>query len=71
MVSLLDIHHAAQVLMVLLDQGVMGGLLTLPSFLRYFPEIDTVNPPPGQTASHVATIQAITGRLNSGAHYRT
>lgn len=38
----------------------MGGLLTLPSFLKYFPEIDTVNPPPGQTASHVATIQAIT-----------
>ncbi|KAL6702881.1 hypothetical protein ACN47E_000843 [Coniothyrium glycines] len=42
------------------DQGVMGGLLTLPSFVKYFPEIDTVNPPPGQTASHVATIQAIT-----------
>jgi MFS family permease len=39
----------------------MGGLLTLKSFLRYFPEIDTVNPPAGQTASHVATIQAITG----------
>ncbi|KAF1834641.1 sugar transporter STL1 [Decorospora gaudefroyi] len=42
------------------DQGVMGGLLTLGSFLRYFPEIDTVNPPPGSSASHVATIQAIT-----------
>lgn len=38
----------------------MGGLLTLGSFLRYFPEIDTANPPAGQTTSHVATIQAIT-----------
>ncbi|KAH7073607.1 general substrate transporter [Paraphoma chrysanthemicola] len=42
------------------DQGVMGGLLTLPSFLRYFPEIDTVHPPPGSSPSHAATIQAIT-----------
>ncbi|KAH4199126.1 hypothetical protein HBH42_053540 [Parastagonospora nodorum] len=42
------------------DQGVMGGLLTLGSFLKYFPEIDTVNPPPGSSPSHVATIQAIT-----------
>ncbi len=37
----------------------MGGLLTLPSFVRYFPEIDTMNPPGGD-ASHTATIQAIT-----------
>lgn len=42
------------------DQGVMGGLLTLKSFLRYFPEVDTANPPAGSTASHTATIQAIT-----------
>lgn len=42
------------------DQGVMGGLLTLKSFLKYFPEIDTQNPPAGSTASHTATIQAIT-----------
>ncbi|KAH8726054.1 general substrate transporter [Phaeosphaeriaceae sp. PMI808] len=41
------------------DQGVMGGLLTLPSFLKHFPEIDTVNPPPGSSQSHAATIQAI------------
>jgi hypothetical protein len=40
----------------------MGGLLTLPSFLRYFPQIDTVNPPPGSSPSHAATIQAITGK---------
>jgi MFS family permease len=38
----------------------MGGLLTLGSFLKYFPEIDTVNPPPGSNPSHAATIQAIT-----------
>ena len=37
----------------------MGGLLTLRSFTRYFPEIDTINPPNGD-ASHTATIQAIT-----------
>ncbi|CAG5154214.1 uncharacterized protein ALTATR162_LOCUS3515 [Alternaria atra] len=42
------------------DQGVMGGLLTLGSFIRYFPEIDSVNPPPGSSTSHAATIQAIT-----------
>ncbi|KAF2790129.1 general substrate transporter [Melanomma pulvis-pyrius CBS 109.77] len=42
------------------DQGVMGGLLTLPSFLKYFPEIDTANPPPGSTASHASNIQGIT-----------
>jgi hypothetical protein len=46
-----------------IDQGVMGGLLTLKSFLRYFPEIDTVNPPAGTTSSHTATIQAITGNV--------
>jgi hypothetical protein len=46
-----------------IDQGVMGGLLTLGSFLRYFPEIDTVNPPTGSSTSHAATIQAITGEL--------
>jgi hypothetical protein len=51
---MIDVHNDA-------DQGVMGGLLTLGSFLRYFPEIDTQNPPPGSTASHTATIQAITG----------
>jgi MFS family permease len=38
----------------------MGGLLTLGSFLKYFPQIDTVNPPPGSSQSHAATIQAIT-----------
>ena len=37
----------------------MGGLLTLPSFVHYFPQIDTLNPPNGD-ASHTATIQAIT-----------
>ncbi|KAL5375382.1 hypothetical protein PMIN06_002682 [Paraphaeosphaeria minitans] len=42
------------------DQGVMGGLLTLGSFLRHFPEIDTAHPPPGTTASYTFTIQGIT-----------
>ncbi|KAL5462903.1 hypothetical protein PMIN07_004722 [Paraphaeosphaeria minitans] len=38
----------------------MGGLLTLGSFLRHFPEIDTAHPPPGTTASYTFTIQGIT-----------
>ncbi|ORY07147.1 and other transporter-domain-containing protein [Clohesyomyces aquaticus] len=42
------------------DQGVMGGLLTLPSFLKYFPEIDTANPPPGSTKSYASNLQGIT-----------
>ncbi|PSR93860.1 major facilitator superfamily transporter monosaccharide [Coniella lustricola] len=42
------------------DQGVMGGLLTLPSFLQYFPQVDTANPPPGYTASQASNIQGIT-----------
>ena len=45
------------------DQGVMGGLLTLGSFIKYFPEIDSNNPPPGSSKSHAATIQAITGKI--------
>lgn len=40
------------------DQGVMGGLLTLPSFLHTFPEIDIDAAPAGRK-SHVSTIQAI------------
>ena len=42
------------------DQGVMGGLLTLPSFTQYFPEIDTTNPPPGWTESQASNVQGIT-----------
>ncbi|KAF2443571.1 general substrate transporter [Karstenula rhodostoma CBS 690.94] len=42
------------------DQGVMGGLLTLGSFLKHFPEIDTAKPPPGTTQSYTSTIQGIT-----------
>lgn len=42
------------------DQGVMGGLLTLNSFLKYFPQIDTVNPPPGTTPGQASNIQGIT-----------
>ncbi|KEQ85987.1 general substrate transporter [Aureobasidium pullulans EXF-150] len=41
------------------DQGVMGGLLTLKSFTRTFPEINTQSPPRGQTASYVSTVQGI------------
>ncbi|KAF2089284.1 sugar transporter STL1 [Saccharata proteae CBS 121410] len=40
------------------DQGVMGGLLTLESFLRVFPEID-VNAAPVERQNHVSTIQGI------------
>lgn len=51
-----------------IDQGVMGGLLTLPSFLKFFPEVNTVNPPPGSSASHAATIQAIMGTSQNLRH---
>lgn len=42
------------------DQGVMGGLLTLPSFLQYFPEVDIDNPPAGWTSSQASNVQGIT-----------
>jgi len=38
----------------------MGGLLTLNSFLKYFPQIDTVNPPPGSNPGQASNIQGIT-----------
>lgn len=38
----------------------MGGLLTLPSFLQYFPQVDVENPPAGYTASQTSSIQGIT-----------
>lgn len=42
------------------DQGVTGGLLTLPSFNARFPRINTENPPPGVDSSTTATRQGIT-----------
>ncbi|KAF4552316.1 Sugar (and other) transporter-like protein 46 [Elsinoe fawcettii] len=42
------------------DQGVLGGLLTLPSFLAKFPDIDTQNPPTGRDEAWASNIQAIT-----------
>ena len=47
-------------------KGVMGGLLTLQSFLKYFPQIDTVNPPQGSTASHASNLQ---GKCGFGPFY--
>lgn len=40
------------------DQGVMGGLLTLPSFLRTFPEMDVEGAPLARQ-NYVSTIQGI------------
>ena len=37
------------------DQGVMGGLLTLSSFVKTFPEIDTTMPT--ETAQHLNAAQ--------------
>lgn len=37
------------------DQGVMGGLLTLSSFVKTFPEIDTTMPT--ETAQHLNASQ--------------
>ncbi|KAH6683197.1 general substrate transporter [Halenospora varia] len=39
------------------DQGVMGGLLTLESWVKQFPEIDSVHNP---TDTHISTIQGVT-----------
>ncbi|KAH0385417.1 general substrate transporter, partial [Aureobasidium melanogenum] len=41
------------------DQGVMGGLLTLKSFNRTFPEIDVDFPPHGRSSAYTSTIQGI------------
>jgi len=38
----------------------MGGLLTLPSFLHHFPQIDTQNPPLGSSAGQASNVQGIT-----------
>ncbi len=40
------------------DQGVMGGLLTLGSFVKTFPEIDVGGAAP-EDRGHVSTIQGI------------
>ncbi|EJD44146.1 sugar transporter STL1 [Auricularia subglabra TFB-10046 SS5] len=41
------------------DQGVMGGLLTLPSFLAVFPELDVNKVPEGPERNYRSTIQGI------------
>ncbi|KAI5247323.1 general substrate transporter [Aureobasidium subglaciale] len=41
------------------DQGVMGGLLTLPSFVGTFPEINTEHPPIGVSKAYTSTVQGI------------
>ena len=50
------------------DQGVMGGLLTLPSFYNVFPEIDTTSSHyKGLSTSaqnHQSTVQGLSGNLS-------
>lgn len=41
------------------DMAYMGGILSLRNFLETFPEMDTLNPPPGRTASETSTIQGV------------
>jgi MFS family permease len=54
------------------DQGVMGGLLTLPSFVSTFPEIDLVHTG-GMSASQInyrSTVQGITvASYNAGCFF--
>lgn len=38
----------------------MGGLLTLTSFLQYFPQVDTTHPPSGHGKSWASNVQGIT-----------
>ncbi|CAG8973667.1 hypothetical protein HYALB_00002233, partial [Hymenoscyphus albidus] len=42
------------------DQGVMGGLLTLGSWVKQFPEIDSINNQDSPNYNHISTIQGIT-----------
>jgi len=42
------------------DQGVLGGLLTLPSFLKYFPQIDVEGAGSPSAMSTASNIQGIT-----------
>lgn len=45
----------------------VGGLLTLGSFTRTFPEINIDSPPPGRSSSYTSTIQGISvGSYNLG-----
>lgn len=41
------------------DQGDIAGLLTVPSFLNQFPQLDTISNPGN---AHVATIQGLSPR---------
>lgn len=41
------------------DQGVMGGLLTLGSFLKTFPEMDVNSGTTEAERNHISTIQGI------------
>ncbi|KAL2358562.1 sugar porter family MFS transporter [Cryomyces antarcticus] len=51
------------------DQGVMGGLLTLPSFTKVFPEINVAGAPPARQ-NHVSVIQGISvGAYNVGCFF--
>ncbi|TKA45403.1 hypothetical protein B0A49_12910, partial [Cryomyces minteri] len=51
------------------DQGVMGGLLTLPSFTKVFPEINVAGAPPARQ-NHVSVIQGISvGSYNVGCFF--
>lgn len=49
------------------DQGVMGGLLTLPSFTAVFPEIDITNVTSAEESNYRSTLQgASIGAYNLG-----
>ena len=54
------IINAGHLRRLILSQGVLGGLLTLPSFLKFFPQVDVNHPPPGWTASKTSNVQGIT-----------
>ena len=49
--------HLLRVSELTSSQGVLGGLLTLTSFLKFFPQVDTQHPPPGWSASKASNVQ--------------
>lgn len=55
----IDANYPKDFLLFGYDQGVMGGLLTLKSFTKVFPEMDTSESLPAHVRSRNAEVQGI------------
>lgn len=71
MIKVSTLYSKGSMYGILIISGVMGGLLTLQPFVETFPEIDTQNPPNGQSSSYTSTVQGIAiGSYNLGTLLR-